>query len=114
MPEKIYKIVTKAEWESAVKAGEFVGAGIDLTDGYIHFSAAGQVVETAAKYFAGQTDLLLVSVDSQKLGDELRWEPSRDGDLFPHLYAKLQIQDVDSVCALPLDGFENHVFPDFR
>lgn len=95
----------------AVTAGEFVGAGIDLTDGYIHFSAAHQVVKTAAKYFSGQTDLVLVSVVPAKLGDDLRWEPSRDGDLFPHLYAKLQLQNVDSVCELPVDDLGNHVFP---
>ena len=112
MTKKIYKIVSRAEWEAAVNAGEFAGAGIDLTDGYVHFSAADQVVATAANYFAGQTDLVLVAVDPQKLGDDLRWEPSRDGNLFPHLYAKLQLQNVDSVCELPLDGSGNHVFPD--
>ena len=114
MTKKIYKIVPRADWESAVAAGEFAGSGIDLTDGYIHFSAADQVVQTAANYFAGQTDLVLVAVDPQTLGDDLRWEPSRDGDLFPHLFAKLQLQLVDSVRELPLDNLGNHVFPELR
>ena len=109
--DKIYKIVSRKQWESAITAGEFVGAGIDLTDGYIHFSAAHQVVKTAAKHFSGQADLVLVSVVPAKLGGDLRWESSRDGDLFPHLYAKLQLQNVDSVCELPLDDLGNHVFP---
>ncbi len=109
---KFIKLFREVLWESAAAAGEFAGAEIDLVDGYIHFSAPHQVAETAAKYFAGQTDLVLVSVDPRKLGDELRWEPSRGGDLFPHLYAPLRLADVDSVCELRLDELGNHVFPE--
>lgn len=110
--EKIYKIVSRELWESAQPTGEFAGAGVDLADGYIHFSAAHQVVKTAAKYFSGQADLVLITADPDKLGADLRWEPSRDGDLFPHLYAKLQLQHVESVRELPLNELGNHVFPD--
>jgi uncharacterized protein (DUF952 family) len=111
-PELIYKIVSREQWEAAAAAGVFVGAGIDLTDGYIHFSAASQVRETAAKHFSGQTNLVLLSVDPRKFGDELRWEPSRGGEMFPHLYACLLVHQVDSVSELPLDETGKHVFPE--
>lgn len=91
--------------------GVFRGAAIDLADGYIHFSTAEQAVETAAKHFAGQKDLLLVQVDAGRLGGNLKWEPSRGGALFPHLYGELDIGAATKVYPLPLGGDGAHVFP---
>ena len=88
----IYKILPASLWTEAQRAGVFRGAAIDLTDGYIHFSTAEQAAETAAKHFAGQTDLMLLHVDADALGDALKWEPSRGGALFPHLYAELDVE----------------------
>ena len=85
----IYKILSDDAWRAALARGAFEGAEIDLKDGYIHFSTAAQVEETAAKHFAGRDDLLLVAVDEEKLGDKLIYEVSRGGALFPHLYAPL-------------------------
>ena len=106
---RIYKIISAPEWRAAEAAGVFHGAAIDLTDGYIHFSTAEQARETAAKHFAGQSDLLLVAVDAAHLGDALKWEASRGGALFPHLYAPLSLNAVTSVAPLPLaaDGAHN-------
>ena len=106
----IFKIVSRAEWERAEAEGVFRGAAIDLQDGYIHFSTAGQVAETAAKHFADQTDLLLVALRTGDLGDKLRWEPSRGGALFPHLYAPLSLTAVQAVWPLPFEQ-GRHVFP---
>jgi uncharacterized protein (DUF952 family) len=94
---RIYKIVHEALWHEAEAAGVFTGAPVDVTDGFIHFSTAEQVDETAARHFAGQTDLLLVEVDADALGDALRWEPSRGGALFPHLYGTLPLSAVTNV-----------------
>ena len=85
----IYKIVAAEAWEAAVARGVFDGASIDLSDGYIHFSTAAQVEETAAKHFAGQDNLLLVAVEEAALRGKLVYEASRGGALFPHLYAPL-------------------------
>jgi uncharacterized protein (DUF952 family) len=85
----IYKILSADAWRAALAHGRFDGAGVDLADGYIHFSTAAQVEETAEKHFAGQDDLLLVAVEEGKLGDKLVYEVSRGGALFPHLYAPL-------------------------
>ena len=85
----IYKIVSKTEWDDACRGGVFDGASVDRADGFIHLSAAHQVRETAAKHFDGRRDLLLVAFDPASLGDALRWEVSRGGDRFPHLYAPL-------------------------
>ncbi len=97
----IYKICPDALWREAEAAGRFSGAAIDLADGYIHFSTGAQVRETAAKHFAGQNGLLLIAVDDRRLGDALRYEPSRGGALFPHLYAALDPKAVRWVAALP-------------
>lgn len=110
----IYKIVSQSEWRAAEAAGVFAGAAVDLADGFIHFSAADQVEETAAKYFAGQTDLLLVCVDSAALGDALRWEVSRGGALFPHLYAPLSFDAVARVEPLRLGADGRHDFSSLR
>lgn len=108
----IYKIVPAPLWEDARRAGVFVGAPIDLADGYIHFSTVDQVAETAAKHFAAQSDLLLLAVDTHALtADKLRWEPSRGGALFPHLYESLLLSAVVWEKPLPWNG-ERHIFPD--
>jgi len=107
----IYKICTAAEWREAGRAGAYGGSEVDRRDGFIHFSTAEQAAETAAKWFAGQRDLVLVAVDSGALGDRLKWEPSRGGALFPHLYGPLDVKAVLRVDPLPLDSSGRHVFP---
>ena len=109
----IYKICPAALWREAERAGAFHGSAADRRDGYIHFSTAGQVAETAAKHFAGERDLVLVAVDAAALGDELRWEPSRGGALFPHLYGALSVDAVRRVDPLPLGADGRHVIPEF-
>jgi uncharacterized protein (DUF952 family) len=106
----IYKIVPVALWRAAEALAEFDGAPVDQADGFIHFSTAAQVRETAAKHFADQRGLLLVSVEAERTGDALKWEPSRGGDLFPHLYGKLQLGDVLRVDALPVRDDGTHDF----
>ena len=110
--EVIYKIVPADLWQQAEAAGRFTGAPVDVADGYIHFSSRAQVRETARRHFAGQPDLLLVAVDAGLLGPELRWEPSRGGDLFPHLYGTLPLSAVRSVVSLPLGPDGAHQFPE--
>ncbi len=112
MPEYIYKIATEAQWDDALEQGVFKGAPIDLSDGYIHFSTANQARETAAKHFHGQTNLKLVKVPTSVLGHALKWEVSRGGDLFPHLYAKLKTADAVSVHDLAEDETGGHIFPE--
>jgi uncharacterized protein (DUF952 family) len=90
----IYKILTASEWACLQAAGRFDGAPVDLADGYIHFSTAGQVAETLRKHFADADDLVLAGVRVAGLGDDLRWEPSRGGALFPHLYRALLLDDI--------------------
>ena len=107
----IYKICPESLWHAAESAGVFRGAPVDLEDGYIHFSTAEQAVETAARHFAGQDNLLLVQVDSHRLGDRLKWEVSRGGALFPHLYGDLQLKAVTKIDKLPLGGDRRHTFP---
>ncbi len=108
----IYKIVERAAWAAAEREGSFLGAPIDRADGYIHFSTADQVRDTARLHFAGKRDLVLVAVDETRLGQALRWEPARDGSLFPHLYAPLPIGMVEAVNDLPLAADGAHVFPE--
>lgn len=108
----IYKICPRALWREAEGSGVFRGAPVDLADGYIHFSTAAQAVETAAKHFAGQDDLLLVAVEEARLGEALRYEPSRGGQLFPHLYGPLPLDAVAWVKPLPLGADGAHAFPD--
>ncbi len=109
----IYKICHQTEWDAAQAAGQFSGAGIDLTDGYIHFSTAAQAAETARLHFSGRAGLVLVAVDTSMLGDTLKWEASRGGDLFPHLYEALQLDAVVSVHPLPLGDDGSPQMPDF-
>jgi uncharacterized protein (DUF952 family) len=108
----IYKISSKALWRDAESQGQFTGAPIDLADGYIHFSAAHQVRETATRHFKGQADLLLATIETDHLGDRLKWEPSRGGDLFPHLYGMLPMTAVVNVIELPLDAEGVPMVPD--
>ncbi len=108
----IYKICQSAAWQQAESAGLFRGAAIDERDGYIHFSSADQVAETAAKHFAGVAGLVLVAVDAGALGPALRWEVSRGGALFPHLYDKLALDAVLWVAPLALDAAGRHVIPE--
>ncbi len=93
----IYKIVPASLWRQAIAAGVFTGAPIDVADGYIHFSTAAQTLETAAKHFHGQHDLLLVMAFAEDFGPDLRWEPSRGGALFPHLYAPFPLHKARQV-----------------
>ena len=109
----IYKILSRGEWELAQKTGRFGGSEVDRRDGFIHFSSAEQVVATAAKHFAGQDQLVLLRVDDSAAGDQLRWERSRDGQLFPHLYADMPADWVLAVFELPLDSSSgDHIWPD--
>jgi uncharacterized protein (DUF952 family) len=104
MSEIIYKVVRTAEWNSAREAGIFNGSADDQRDGFIHLSRAAQLRTTLAKHFAGQDDLLLVSLEVDGFGPELKWEPSRGGEYFPHLYGSLKLTLVHSVVPLHCDG----------
>ncbi len=107
----IYKLLLPSEWAALQSNGTSSGAPIDLADGYVHFSTAAQVGETAAKYFAGIDGLMLLALPSEPLGTALKWEASRGGDLFPHLYGPLRMADVAWAKELEqADGA--HIFPD--
>lgn len=106
----IFKIFRSDEWAALRRDGETNGAPIDIADGYVHFSTAGQVAETAAKHFAGEGDLFLLAVEAEPLGGDLKWEVSRGDQLFPHLYRNLKLSDVAWAQPLPLEGGV-HQFP---
>ena len=99
---RIYKILGRAEWDAAKAAGRFAGSAVDHADGYIHFSTARQAGETARRHFAGLQGLVVLEVESEGLGLSLKWEPSRGGDLFPHLYRTLELAEVLGVHEAPL------------
>jgi uncharacterized protein (DUF952 family) len=99
----IYKLMSAAEWATAEDRGHYAGSAVDRRDGFVHLSSRDQVVETAARHFAGQTGLTLLAVDPDRLGDDLRWETSRGGALFPHLYAPLPTHAVVTAHAVPDD-----------
>jgi uncharacterized protein (DUF952 family) len=101
---RVYKILSRASWDIAVRANFFAGSQVDMIDGFIHFSTAAQAQETAAKHFAGQEGLVIVGFDAADLGDSLRWEPSRNGALFPHLYGVLDPSLALEVRPLSLDA----------
>jgi uncharacterized protein (DUF952 family) len=107
----IYKIFRAPEWEALRAAGETQGAPVDLADGFVHFSTAAQAAETAAKHFAGEDGLMLLAVETDRLGEALKWEVSRGGALFPHLYRALRMQDVVWARPLPLENGA-HRFPE--
>ncbi|HWT51578.1 MAG TPA: DUF952 domain-containing protein [Caulobacter sp.] len=100
----VYKILSRGEWDAAKAVGRFEGSAVDLADGFIHLSAADQAQETAAKYFAGQRDLVLLGVEAERLGADLKWEASRGGALFPHLYRPLLATEVMTEADLDLDA----------
>lgn len=112
MARTIYKICPRALWREAEKTGRFSGAPVDVADGFIHFSTAGQARETARKHFSGQSDLLLIAVDAARLGEALKYEVSRGGALFPHLYGPLDLAAVTSARPLPLGANGLHDFPE--
>jgi uncharacterized protein (DUF952 family) len=107
----IYKICDAAEWAEAEGAGEFRGSAVDVADGYIHLSTASQVAETAAKHFARRPGLVVVAVAAEGVSGFLKWEPSRGGALFPHLYGALPMTAVRWVKPLPLDPGGMHLLP---
>lgn len=110
----IYKICERAAWQDAERAGIYHGSAVDRRDGFIHFSTAAQVAETAAKHFAGQKDLMLIAIDAATLEPSLKWEPSRGGDLFPHLYAALLTEPVLWARPLPDEADGGRVLPELK
>ncbi|MBU0725060.1 MAG: DUF952 domain-containing protein [Alphaproteobacteria bacterium] len=110
----IYTMARNVDWREAETHGAYQGSTNDRADGFIHFSTAAQVVASAAKHRAGETDLLLVAVESDRLGAALKWEPARGGQLFPHLYAALSLNDVLWAKPLPLGSDGQHLFPAFE
>ena len=109
---RVYKILARRAWEAAQAAGVFEGAEIDRRDGYIHLSTATQAAETARLHFQGRPDLLVLEIEADDLGEALRWEPSRGGQLFPHLYGRLDPARVRGVHSVPLDEAGAPVMPD--
>ena len=107
----IYKIFRPSEWAHLQTAGISRGAPVDLADGYVHFSTAAQLGVTLSKHFAAEGDLILLACDPTGLGEDLRWEPSRGGELFPHLYGPLATDAVTAIDPLPLGPDGRHVFP---
>ena len=107
----IYKILSRPQWDAFRSAGQTNGPPVDLADGFIHFSAAPQLAETAARHFADQSDLVLVAFDADRMGKALKWETSRGGALFPHLYRALKVSEVVWDKSLPL-GAAGHIFPE--
>ena len=111
MRRRLYKVLDAELWKDAESAGAYSGSGIDLTDGFIHLSTDAQVIETVRLHFTGQTNLVLVEIDSVQLGDTLRWESSRGGELFPHVYGDIAMNAVLRVDPLPLGEDGTHQFP---
>jgi len=110
MTNTIYKILTSEQWEELQAKDVTSGAPIDVADGYVHFSTALQVQETAKKHFSAQENLFLAAFNAADFGDDLKWEPSRGGDLFPHLYALLPLKKV--IWSKPLNWVNGkHEFP---
>jgi len=109
---RIYKICPASAWREAERQGVFRGSADDIRDGFIHFSLASQVAETARKHFFGQTGLFLIEIDADTLGDTLRWEPSRNDELFPHLYGELDLGAVIVVLDLRARSDGSHDIPE--
>ena len=109
---RIYKICPASAWREAERQGVYRGSADDACDGFIHFSTASQVTETARKHFLGQTGLFLIEVDADALGEALRWEPSRNDELFPHLYGELDLGAVIAVCDMPARSDGTHDIPE--
>lgn len=111
LPQYVYKIATFEEWDEALEKGTFDGAPVDLKDGFIHFSTAGQVRETARRHFHGMDGLMLVKVATAPMARHYRMEPSRGGDLFPHLYARLPVEDAEIWEEMQLQEDGSHLLP---
>ena len=111
MTGMIYHMCRAEVWQEAERAGAYSGSADDLRDGFIHFSTGEHVAESARRHRAGESGLVLIAVDPVRLGDRLKWEPARDGQLFPHLYGKLLPSEVASVQPLPLGPDGLHMFP---
>ena len=109
---KIYKIAPASAWREAERHGVYRGSADDIRDGFIHFSTAAQVAETARKHFTGQAGLFLIEVDADALGDSLRWEPSRNDEMFPHLYGELDLGAVTAVLELRVRSDGTHEIPE--
>jgi len=109
---KIYKVCAGEHWANTKTAGVFTGVAVDLADGFIHFSTADQLAETLQKHFSGQSGLILLTIDVEKLGTELKWEPSRGGALFPHLYADLHLEAIDAEHILRTDMNGTFILPE--
>lgn len=107
----IYHICRREEWQAAEQAGHYLGSSQDLADGFIHFSGPDQILASAAKHRAGQSGLVLLVCDETRIGPELKWEASRGGQLFPHLYGALPLSAVLGVHELPLGADGVHIFP---
>jgi uncharacterized protein (DUF952 family) len=112
MAKPVYKILSASDFAEAMRAGKLAGSPDDLRDGFIHLSAAQQLAGTLAKHFAGQPDLVLLAVNAERLGVDLKWEPSRDGELFPHLYAPLDLAAMLWSKKLALDKDGTHILPE--
>ena len=110
----IYKISPASAWREAERQGVYKGSADDLRDGYIHFSTASQVAETARKHYFGQTGLFLIAVDVDALGDALRWERSRNDELFPHLYGELDIGAVTAILDMRAQSDGTHDIPELK
>lgn len=110
--DMIYKVVARDAWQAACESKVFSGAAIDVQDGFIHFSTATQVKETVSKHFHGQDDLLLIAFRTESLGPALKWEVSRGGALFPHLYAPLATDLAVECVPLTLNADGSHEFPE--
>ncbi len=106
----VYKIEDKDSWAQALAKGNYTGAPIDLADGFIHFSTAGQARETAAKHFTGRDNLIIAAIETARLGSQLKWEVSRGDALFPHYYGELDLELVHKTHDLPLDENGIHIF----
>jgi uncharacterized protein (DUF952 family) len=112
MAEPVYKVLTEATFRQAKREGRFAGSADDFRDGFIHLSAPHQLAGTLATHFKGQAGLVLIAVDAERLGQDLKWEASRGGALFPHLYAPLELEAVLFVEALPLGADGRHILPE--
>jgi uncharacterized protein (DUF952 family) len=110
----IYHLSRRADWALAKRAGVYAGSAEDTVDGFLHFSTASQVIESARKHRSGEPDLVLLEVDANALGEELKWEPSRGNQLFPHLYGQLPVTAVAAEHDLPLGPDSQHVFPELK
>jgi uncharacterized protein (DUF952 family) len=110
----IYKICPASAWREAERQGVFRGSPVDVSDGFVHFSTASQVEETARKHFAGEIGLFLIAVDADALGDALRWERSRNDELFPHLYGELDLGAVTAVHSIRTRSDGSHELPELE